>query len=809
MAGLSGVRVVDFGHQLAGPLTALLLAEAGADVVHVDQPGSDRAVDPVDAYVNRSKRRITLDLGRDADRATALELVARADVLIENFRPGVMDRLGLGTASVRATNERLVYCSLPGFAADDPRASLAAWEGIVQTAVAGYRPLREHWDPSGRRRAEVRDPAAPLFTPITTASNFGALMGAVSVVMALIARERSGRGQRVEVPLAEAFAEAYSTMLGMRVYENPLMGDNHLLRDLTYECADGGIIDLSPYSKFVIPLLAAAGVAEEWERLGLIDVAARDFSLERRDQAIAMFEDLVRSRPASWWDEVAARARMPVSMVRTPAQWVATEQAVRSGTVLTLDDPLAGPTVMPGRSFDLSRAPAPPRPRHLPDQDRDALLAELRGAPAGAGHPAVPAGTTGAAGAPAAAVDLPLSGFTALDVSQAVAGPTAARLLADFGADVIKVGNPVPAVTDGIVGQLHRGKRAVLLDASSAPGARLTAELIRRSDALVTNFTPTSQARYGIDYERVSGLNPELVHCSITAYGLSGPWAHRRGYENQCNAATGMSWRYGHRFGWTLYQPTPINDAGTGILGAYAVAVALFARLKGGGGQQVGASLAQGSTFHQASYLVAEAWGSAEAPGNAEAPESAQARGSADGPDVLRNEYGSSALYRFYQARDSWFFLAARPGQLAALLSVAGADGQDGAESWPDPGGPLARDLEARFARRQAASWIERLASAGVAAHVVVSIDQAVDYLHHRGVVYFERGPGGTDVPRPGIGRWLSETPPVVGTNPGPIGSQAVEILAGLGLTEPEMKELAEANVLCLPDGLPELRRLT
>lgn len=138
-----------------------------------------------------------------------------------------------------------------------------------------------------------------------------------------------------------------------------------------------------------------------------------------------------------------------------------------------------------------------------------------------------------------------------------------------------------------------------------------------------------------------------------------------------------------------------------------------------------------------------------------------------------------------------------------------GSDGQDSAESWPDPGGPLARDLETRFAQRQAASWIERLASAGVAAHVVVSIDQAVDYLHRRGVVYFERGPGGTDVPRPGIGRWLSETPPVVGTNPGPIGSQAVEILAGLGLTEPEMKELAEANVLCLPDRLPELRRLT
>ena len=114
--GLCGVRVVDFGHYIAGPLAALLLAEAGADVEHVDAPG-ESAIGPADAYFNRGKRRITLDLKSPAGQATARGLAARADVVIENFRPGVMDRLGLGASALRAADERLVYLIAAGLRA--------------------------------------------------------------------------------------------------------------------------------------------------------------------------------------------------------------------------------------------------------------------------------------------------------------------------------------------------------------------------------------------------------------------------------------------------------------------------------------------------------------------------------------------------------------------------------------------------------------------------------------------------------------------------------------------------------------------
>src|SRR6476620_2492550 len=101
---LTGVRVVDFGHYIAGPLAAVMLSDQGADVIHIDPPGGPRWKTDADAFLNRGKRRISLDLKRAEDLDVARRLVERADVLIENFRPGVMDRLGLGEAAMRERN---------------------------------------------------------------------------------------------------------------------------------------------------------------------------------------------------------------------------------------------------------------------------------------------------------------------------------------------------------------------------------------------------------------------------------------------------------------------------------------------------------------------------------------------------------------------------------------------------------------------------------------------------------------------------------------------------------------------------------
>src|SRR5437870_8277935 len=133
---LDGVRVIDFGQYIAGPLAAMLLADQGADVIRVDPPGGPRSDTPANATWHRNKRSIVLDLKSPTDHDIAHRLIESADVVVENFRPGVMDRLRLGPEAMIAANPRLIYCSLPGFAADDPRAGVPSWEGVVGAATA-------------------------------------------------------------------------------------------------------------------------------------------------------------------------------------------------------------------------------------------------------------------------------------------------------------------------------------------------------------------------------------------------------------------------------------------------------------------------------------------------------------------------------------------------------------------------------------------------------------------------------------------------------------------------------------------------
>jgi crotonobetainyl-CoA:carnitine CoA-transferase CaiB-like acyl-CoA transferase len=182
---LRGIRVLDFGHYIPGPLLGMLLADQGADVIKVERPGGDPAR-PESAFAtwNRGKRSIVLDLKSDPGREHARQLTRRADVLIENFRPGVAERLGIGYEELAGLNPRLIYCSLPGFGEGSPYRDQQGWEPIIGAATGLY--------------SKVEMDTEPLFTPLPIASSFAAIVGAVAVTMALHDRDRCGLGQRVE-----------------------------------------------------------------------------------------------------------------------------------------------------------------------------------------------------------------------------------------------------------------------------------------------------------------------------------------------------------------------------------------------------------------------------------------------------------------------------------------------------------------------------------------------------------------------------------------------------------------------------------
>ncbi len=209
---LSGIRVIDFGHYIAGPLTGMLLADQGADVIKVDRPNSDQPRTPQSAVFNRGKRRIELDLKLSSDLERAKALVKTADVVIENFRPGVMKRLGLDAETLTALNSRLIYLSLPGFASTDPqRADIRAFEGVLGAATGLFTDLQELRRLLGGR---------PVYTPIPVASTYGAIHGATAVTFALYHREKTGQGEQIEAPLAAAALSALA-IINMKIDTKP------------------------------------------------------------------------------------------------------------------------------------------------------------------------------------------------------------------------------------------------------------------------------------------------------------------------------------------------------------------------------------------------------------------------------------------------------------------------------------------------------------------------------------------------------------------------------------------------------------
>ena len=758
---LDGIRVIDFGQYIAGPLTAMFLADHGADVVRVDPPGGPRWDTPANAVWNRGKRRITLGLKRSDDVAIARQLVAGADVVIENFRPGVMDRLGLGAAAMTTAAPRLVYCSLPGFASDDPRAALPAWEGVVGAA-------------SGMYRSRTGDGAS--FTAIPIASTFAALVAATSIASALYSREHDGRGQRIEVPLFDAMFEAIGAN-GMFI-DGKVQGKRpNDFGGGIFQCSDGRWVQLmlaKPH--FIERFVTGAGLTDRFDLDGLRS------DREVRQALLAALPEIVAGRTADEWEEFGDIVDVPLIKIRSAAEWLECEHGRASGSVLALDDPEYGPMTQPNSPVRLSRNDVPSAAAHRLDEDRESILAEL----AAHGAPATPPGTPpGTAPGEASDAALPaprsaaLEGVTVLDLSQVLAGPMAGRTLAEFGASVVKV-NPPNEAGAGIRMSLHRyhtdvnrAKESMLLDLKQPGGLDVAWRLIEASDVVVHNFRAGVMERLGLSYEEASRRRPGIIYISVSTYG-AGPWGGRPGYEPFGQAVTGVSLRQGGD-GRPGMQPYAVNDYGTGLSAALAATLALFHRARTGEGQEGAAALAYTGAILQSPYGFAYEGKRWDEP---------------QGPDAR----GHTPLQRLYEASDGWLFLAATPSQLPAL---AGIDGLNGLDALSD--GALEAELEARLRTRPAADWCALITGQGIGAHVLVPIaDLMVDpWVVAHGLSVTRLHDTGEQITTVGPAARLARTPVTAGRPAASPGADGVAVLTQIGLAE-QVEELQASGALSL-----------
>jgi crotonobetainyl-CoA:carnitine CoA-transferase CaiB-like acyl-CoA transferase len=293
-----GVRVLDLSWFLPGPMASLLLADMGAEVLKIEPPAGDpmRAVGPRDAAgagvfhaaVNAGKTVLRIDLKRAEGRAAFLDLVREADVVIEGFRPGVMDRLGLGWTMLRSVNPRLILCSLSGYGAEGPLAGAAGHDNNY-LAASGVM----------HRNGE----AAPTFLDPPVADTTGALFAAMSILGALRARDADGQGCHLDVALADVpmtlqlFAIAGLGATGEVPQRNATYLNGGAAYYRTYACADGRHVTLGAIEpKFWASFCAAAGrpdwVARQDETLpqtALIAEVQALLATMTQEQAVARF----------------------------------------------------------------------------------------------------------------------------------------------------------------------------------------------------------------------------------------------------------------------------------------------------------------------------------------------------------------------------------------------------------------------------------------------------------------------------------------------------------------------------------------
>jgi crotonobetainyl-CoA:carnitine CoA-transferase CaiB-like acyl-CoA transferase len=376
---LSGLTILDLSRVLSGPYCTMLAADMGARVIKIEHPhgGDDtRAwgppfVEGESAYylsINRNKESVAIDFKTAAGRAVIDALIARADVVVENFRPGTLDKLGFGYAEVAARHPRVVYVSISGFGQNGPRRDEAGYDAVAQ-AEGGLMSVTGFGDgPAVRVGVAIADIAAGMF----------AFQG---LLLALIARGHTGRGQLVDVSLMDAVTSLMSYQASRYLVTGqapPRAGNRHLT--------------IAPYDTFDTAdgvLVLAVGNDRQWQAfcgaLSLDDLAS-DTTLATNQGRVVNYNRLrqrldpvVRQHSL---DPLIARLRsagVPCGAVRSIGETLADPQTIARAMVETVQDPTIGPLNLLGVPVKLSETPGSVRtpPPRLGEHTRAVLSRDL------------------------------------------------------------------------------------------------------------------------------------------------------------------------------------------------------------------------------------------------------------------------------------------------------------------------------------------------------------------------------------------------------------------------------------------------
>jgi formyl-CoA transferase len=378
-----------------------------------------------------------------------------------------------------------------------------------------------------------------------------------------------------------------------------------------------------------------------------------------------------------------------------------------------------------------------------------------------------------------------LDGVKIVDLTSYIAGSYVATLLADLGARVVKVESPAGdgfRVMAGSFQGWNRGKRAIVVDLTKQGGRDLLYRMVREADVVLENYRPGVTKKLGVDYETIRSVKPDIVYCSVTAYGQTGPYIQSPGFDPLMQAQSGAMHAQGGEGNPPVFLRVAITDYAAAILGAVGIAAALAYRARTGQGQRLETSLVNAAIAVQAAEFL-----------------------DYDGKPQPRRmgEYGVDATHRLYQASDGWLFLSCQddPSWVRACATL----GRSGlAKQYPDARSRLEHDdeiaaeLETIFRGGKRQEWLDKLQSAGVRCGPSRVMTDFHDdpWAIQSGLTVSAESPDAGPVRQMGVAIGFSDTPGVV-WGPAPAhGQHTDDVLREVGYSAEEISALRQNGVV-------------
>ncbi len=565
---LDDIRVIEISTSWAASQAAWLLAESGADVIKLEPPGGDPARSESQYSVfNRSKCSVTVDLEDKAGAAELAGLLTGADVLIHDLTPARAKSLCLESHAL-IRYPKLVVGNITAMPAGHPMEEMP----LVDSLVMAESGLLKFHDAINR--------LGPAFQRFPLGSQTSAYLCAVGVMARLCLRQRSGLAGSVSTSLLQGCMTVLMMLdshpeRGAQGFVLPPSSFNPLV-----QCSDGVWLHLmSPPDE--APLVKA-----ELDRIGA-DAIARAVSENPKFNAhlplFPLYGEIFAKRPSAEWlqdlweNDVAVEAAAPFG------QLYFDEQAKQNNYVVEVDDAKWGRVLQPGSPILTTPASGLRWSCRSAGADTRNVLDNPRQGPQR--EPA-----DGNASLPTQ----PLAGLKVLDLGNFLAGPLATMLMADLGADVIKLeatsGDAMRWVEWAFCG-CSRGKRSIAADLKQETSAPILNKLVAWADVVHHNLRMSAATRLGLDYDSLKAVNPQLVYCHVSAYGALGPRRNWPGYDQMMQAASGWEMASAGSGNTPVWLRYGMMDHLCALSSVLATLLALYARGCNGDGQQVGASL--------------------------------------------------------------------------------------------------------------------------------------------------------------------------------------------------------------------------